>query len=160
MKKNILILSLVLIFLPFLSNAQGKYNKQSKEMFNQIESAKIAFFTSEIGFTTEEAAPFWALYNKYSDEIRNAHKDRDDEMKKLVKMTKVKTSDLELKMQIQELVNAEKRESIIKEVYIPEFYKILPTEKVAKIFTTENMFRMKMIDMWRHQNHKGKMNND
>lgn len=160
MKKNIIILVLGLALLPFISNAQGKLNKHSQEMFDQIESAKIAFFTSEIGLTTEEAAPFWALYNKYSDEIRNAHKDKDDEMKKLDKMAKAKASDVELKMQIQKLVNAEKREPLIQEAYIPEFYKILPTEKVAKIFTTESRFRMKMIEMWRHQNHKGRTKND
>jgi hypothetical protein len=38
-------------------------------------------------------------------------------------------------------------------MYIDEFYKILPVEKVAKIFVAEKGFRDILTKMWREKKH-------
>ena len=58
------LLPLVLLFVSFSFYAQSQSMKEKKE---QIKSLKVAFFTTELDLTTNEAEKFWPLYNTYDD---------------------------------------------------------------------------------------------
>ena len=55
-------------------STQSNCQAENKDNWEEIESAKIAFFTTYIGITPEEAKTFWPIYNNYSKESRELHK--------------------------------------------------------------------------------------
>ena len=77
MKRILFILTIAL--LPLSVYAQNDPGKQQRlQRIQQIQSAKIAFFTAEIQLTPKEAEEFWPLYNEY-------WKERDALMRKTQK---------------------------------------------------------------------------
>jgi hypothetical protein len=139
--KRILILVLITLFC-FSGFAQEKNSFHRK---NNIQSEKIAFFTSELDLTPEEAQLFWPVYNAFWKESQKAHRET---LKSLFLLKDPKTEDLS-DAEVQKLVmnynyNTE-AEMKIMSGYFKEFEKVLPIKKVAKLYVAEEEFRMKMI---------------
>ncbi len=146
MKRILFILTIAL--LPLSVYAQNDPGKQQRlQRIQQIQSAKIAFFTAEIQLTPKEAEEFWPLYNEY-------WKERDALMRKTQKAmleihASVKGGDVkqgpELVKLLESYISSSTEEGAIHRAYYDKFYKILPIEKVAKLYVAEEEFRMKMI---------------
>lgn len=142
-------------------NVQNHCTSTDKDRWEEIESAKIAFFTTYIGITPEEAQTFWPIYNNYSKESRELHKATMMSLKAIKDLSeKGKFSDVEMKKLIKEYLDNFEKEGEHNKLYIEEFYKILPVGKVAKIFLAEEEFRIKMIKMWRKNEDKEKSANN
>ncbi len=58
------LLPLLFLFVSFSFYAQGESMKEKRE---KIKALKVAFFTTELDFTTNEAEKFWPLYNTFDD---------------------------------------------------------------------------------------------
>lgn len=124
--------------------------------WEEIESAKIGFFTTFIGITSEEAKEFWPIYNNYQEESRKLHKATRTSLRAIKTLSeKGKFSDVEMKKLIKEYLDNFEKEGELTKIYLEEFYKILPVEKVAKIFLAEEEFRVTMIKMWKKGENKG-----
>lgn len=121
--------------------------------YEQVQSAKIAFFTNELGLTPKEASEFWPIYNKFWREREVAHRRIQSNLKTIGKALsgETKVSDSELKVMIENYVAGYNDEGIIQRSYLEEFYKILPVAKIAKLYIAEENFRIRMI----HQLRKG-----
>ena len=90
----------------------------------------MAYITRQVGITPEEAQRFWPIYNNYSQEIRRARKDyQNDE------------------------VGYESRIVEIRKQYQEQFKSVLNNYgRVNKVFTSENNFRdLLRIEMARRQ---------
>lgn len=151
MKKYISIIIVALISVYCIAAPQNHSRREQRQCKReQIESAKIAFFTTEIGITTEEAGEFWALYNKYSDERENARRAVRKAINELEDLTSSssKSSDIEYKKAVKNFQTAFRAELSINELYYEEFYKVLSPEKVAKLVIAEDNFRKQMIRMF------------
>lgn len=142
-------------------NAQSNCQADNKDKWEEIESAKIAFFTTYIGITPEEAKTFWPIYNNYSKESRELHKATRKSLKAVKELSeRGKFSDLEMKKLLKEYLDNFEKEGEHHKLYLEEFYKILPVEKVAKIFLAEEEFRINMIRMWERNGNKEKSHNN
>jgi len=151
--KKILVLTLAAL-VSLTASAQnrpeGHPNNGPRQGFEQIESMKVAFFTSELDLSPEEAAKFWPVYNQYSKELREkghaihiAFREMEDASKNDGK------SDVEYKKLVDNYLDAKIKEDELIRLYSAEFYKVLSPEKVAKMYAAEEHFRFKMIEMWR-----------
>lgn len=141
--KRFLLLLLVAVT-PAISFAQGGQKKDKNKYFERIQSEKIAFFTSELDLTPEEAQVFWPVYNQYSKDLWKAHRNT---MKLFVEMEKGDESMTakEREAKVDAYVNALGQENNVLSDYHPKFKKVLPVEKVCKLYAAEEAFRMKMI---------------
>ncbi|NLD21532.1 MAG: hypothetical protein GX664_03475 [Bacteroidales bacterium] len=112
----------------------------------RIQTAKVAYFTQQLDLSVKEAQSFWPIYNEYSkgiDEARNASRNAMMNMN-----SKSKSSD-ELKTAIKEYVASQKKEAQLTEDYVNKLSRVLPIEKVAKVFTAEDGFRMHLLNQFR-----------
>jgi hypothetical protein len=124
MKKNLLFICFLFLY-PYFCHAQN-----DNVNLNRVEAAKMAYITRQVGITPEEAQRFWPIYNNYSQEIRRARKDyQNDE------------------------VGYESRIVEIRKQYQEQFKSVLNNYgRVNKVFTSENNFRdLLRIEMARRQ---------
>jgi hypothetical protein len=122
--------------------------KVEAQQYKLIQQEKIAFFTKRLGLTPDEAKLFWPIYDEYQKQKEQVLKERKATEKYYI--TNVESlSSSELEKITDRYVGFHKRESELLEQYTLEFKKILPIEKVLKIYVTEVEFRRHLIQMVR-----------
>ena len=122
-------------------------HKSNKE---QLESAKIAFFTTRMNLTPEEAGKFWPVYNEYQKALTEARKASREEFHALRKLSEsASASEVQIKKALMEYLDNSKKDDELQRLYLDEFLKILPAEKVLLMYIAEEDFRIKMIRMWK-----------
>lgn len=137
--------------------AQGDKKDDNTSYRDKVLAAKIAYFTSEIGLTPEEAQVFWPLYNKYWGETQNANRMTRESFDAIKKLDdKGGYSDIDMKKLVNKYIDNYVNESELCELYLSEFYKILPVSKVAKFYLAEEGFRNKLTEMWKEQRRQEK----
>ncbi|MDP3437123.1 MAG: hypothetical protein Q8S04_07750 [Bacteroidales bacterium] len=148
-KLFILLITLSFAFSGFAQNEPQK--KQKSHTYQQIQSAKIAFFTTEIQLTPKEAEAFWPLYNEYWREREMLMRRTQDAMRVITAYVKDGSpkTEPELVKLMGVYINNVTEEGFIHKVYYDKFFKILPVEKVARLYIAEEQFRMKMIRQFR-----------
>lgn len=124
----------------FCLSHQLIYGQASKVKTN-LDSQKIAFYTSKIELTVEESQDFWAVYNEMENEIKalkskNAHG-------KIILINKkyLELSDYELEEILDSKLKMGKDLMDIKIKYHEKFKEILPIQKVAKYYQSTKEFK-------------------
>ena len=112
----------------------------------RIQTAKVAYFTQQLDLSVKEAQSFWPIYNEYSNGIEEARNVGRNAMMNM--NIKSKSSD-ELKTAIKEYVASQKKEAQLTEDYVNKLSRVLPIEKVAKVLTAEDGFRMHLLNQFR-----------
>ncbi len=126
--------------------ANNKCDKNCKGNWKEkMECEKIAFLTSEINLTPEEAQAFWPVYNEIQ-------KEKDKAMHKVFKAFKALNDALEAEKtgkEVSDLLDDylealdEQRETDSKAA--AKFKKALSVDKVAKLYVGEEKFRRQHI---------------
>lgn len=149
--KRLLLFTLILC-LNIAAQAQMPDCPQQKDTplnsrHEQLLSARIAFFTTEMNLTPQEAAAFWPVYNQYWEEKEIAHKRVQRNMRALRVILKEKRPNYEvsLKRIMDAYITSLSVEGIINRKYFEEFQKVLPVEKIAAFYKAEEDFRIKLI---------------
>ena len=134
----------------FISLAQGKsennQNQQRKPYFERIQAEKIAFFTSHLNLSVEEAQKFWPVYNEYTKELESVHRQAAAALSSFKKKD-LKEADYD--KAINDYGKALSKEGELAIKYGKEFKKILSAEKAAKVLNIENEFRMYLLNKLR-----------
>jgi hypothetical protein len=147
MKKILLIL--------FLSTGLGllaqqtDYSEESKH--EKIEALKIGFITEKLSLTSKEAELFWPIYNKFEQDIKTIRRKQRD-LTKAFKL-KVKPNEQEADKYINEQLVLKQTEIDVVKKYIPEFKKVLPTTKVAKLLSIEQEFKIQLLKKIKDKRH-------
>ena len=147
------IVTIILSALLLLAGIQTA-NAQNKEDWREkIMSEKIAFLTSELNITPQEAQTFWPVYNQ-------VNKEKDEAMHEVFRAYKAMSSAIKDNKSAKEIDNLldkylsalEKQRELDNKT--PDRYKkVLPVEKVAKLYVAEERFRRQQIHRLHH--HKG-----
>lgn len=148
--KRFTAISILLCVLSLTAFAQWMPQRDSDEARKQgadrINAAKVAFFTQQLDLTVDEAQKFWPVYNEYNKEVDAA---RDELRKANMTMNNPEKKSDELRAALKSYSDSQKKEAQLTEQYINKLLKILPVEKVAKVFTAEEMFRMQLLYQFR-----------
>lgn len=139
MKRILYLVFSLLLAIP--CNGQAKPNQKNEK----IQSEKIAFFTSEMDLSAEEAQAFWPIYNKYWKESKIAHKATIVALRAMMAKNEETLTEKEMDKRISAYFKALQDEKNVITDYYPKFKQVLPIEKVAKLYIAEEKFRMKMI---------------
>ncbi len=129
--------------------------QQRKKDFERIRSEKIAFITSELDLTPEEAQVFWPVYNQCSNEMQEAHKKAMSIFGEIRGKKGDELSEKELEKKLDAYVQASKASSQVMADWYPKFKEVLPVRKVAKLYEAEEAFQMRMIHNLRNNPPQG-----
>ncbi|MFY8008684.1 MAG: sensor of ECF-type sigma factor [Flavobacterium sp.] len=149
MKINNILVALVLL-ISFNSFGQG--GRLLKEKKEQIKAMKVAYITSELSLTPEEAAKFWPLYNAFEDkqhEIRaqklKGYLDRiDDESFDNVSEKEAATLLAQMESTEDELHQAKKK-------FIASLKGVISPLKILKLKKAEEGFNRKLLQQYRNK---------
>jgi hypothetical protein len=124
-------------------------NEETKH--EQIEALKIAFITEKLALTSKEAELFWPIYNKFEQDIKTGRR-KQRELTKAFKL-KAKPTEQEADKYINEQLLLKQIEIDALKKYIPEFKKVLPTAKVAKLLSIEQEFKIQLLKKIKDKRH-------
>jgi hypothetical protein len=147
MKQKMMMLTLLVVgFVGSLwSQPPGGGPKREK-----IEAMKVAFLTKKLDLTTEEAQKFWPVYNKFSDEMeKNKRAFRIRAMEEAGNVESM--TDAEAEKALNEMLAFRAAEVEVLKKYTAEFKKVLPPQKVVKLFVAEQEFKRELLKMLRDQ---------
>ena len=147
------IVTIILSALLLLAGIQTA-NAQNKEDWREkIMSEKIAFLTSELNITPQEAQTFWPVYNQ-------VNKEKDEAMHEVFRAYKAMSSAItdnksakEIDNLLDKYLSALEKQRELDNKTPDRYKKVLPVEKVAKLYVAEERFRRQQIHRLHH--HKG-----
>ena len=143
--KNYVRILLSAILFAFCLSADGQNNNPAADWMARMRSEKIAFLTSEMGLTPEEAQVFWPVYNKAEAEETAAFNETRKCFSALDEAVQQKKSQSEITRLLHEYTAAVTKSQGIQAKYVSQYEKILSAEKVAKLFLAEERFRNNQI---------------
>ena len=136
-----------------LAGAENKCEWKEKMM-----SERVAFLTMEMTLTPEEAQVFWPIYNQIHTEKDKAMHDVFSAYKTLEDAVKAGKPEKEISKLLDAYLAAKEKQSEIEKAADEKFRKVLPTEKVARLYLGEEKFRRQHIRKLHGRpdgNHKG-----
>ena len=107
----------------------------------KMQSEKIAFLTSEIGLTPEEAQNFWPVYNEVNKEKDEAMKEVFKAYSELESAIKEGKSEKEINNLLDKYLDSKKAQKEVDAKAAEKYRKVLKGDKVAKVFIAEENFR-------------------
>ncbi|OFX27335.1 MAG: hypothetical protein A2041_08925 [Bacteroidetes bacterium GWA2_31_9b] len=131
----------ILAFTRF-ATSQEVQSKSDKEQI--IKAQKIAFFTEKIGLTPVEAEKFWPVYNNYWEIKNKIIAERKDKMT-FFSQNSDKMSQSEMIKYADQYINFETQLADLLNEYHIKFKKILPIEKVMKIYVADYEFKTYLL---------------
>ena len=124
----------------FCLSHQLIYGQASKDKTN-LDSQKIAFYTSKIELTVEESQDFWAVYNEMENEIKALKSKNTHGKMILINKKYLELSDFELEEILDSKLKMGKNLMDITIKYHEKFKEILPIKKVAKYYQSTKEFK-------------------
>lgn len=140
-------LVLLLTFSAYAFSQKGMMIRENRE---KIKSLKIAFITSELSLTPEEAAKFWPIYNSFEDKQHSIRKQKIkgfiDSMdgEELSALSEKEASTL-----LTQVENSEEELYQAKKKLITNLKGVIPTLKILKLKKAEEDFNRKLLQQYR-----------
>lgn len=139
--KRVLVVAIIMA-LPLVLSAQNRNDDWKAKM----RSEKIAFITSEVGITPEEAQAFWPVYNDTRARMMDARDEMFRTYKALCDGVEAGKDAAETERLLKAYIAAREKMAVLESSFFEDYSKVLPVEKVAKVYLAEEKFR-------RHQFH-------
>lgn len=155
MKKIIYIITVVILFLNS-GNLKAQDEKKDESRREKYRAEKVAFLTEKLDLTPSEAQRFWPVYNELEKDRWETQKARRELEEKIREVEENNLSENEIIQLTRDYSSSVKKEGELYIKYNEEFLKILPPEKVLKLYRYENEFRMYMIRKFRDRDQNTK----
>lgn len=126
--------------------------RQSKEKIKQL---KIAYFTENLDFSTDEAQQFWPIYNAYDDKnhelrVTGFHKIKK-EVEDMNQMSESEASEILARLEKLEDEMHENKKALMKKLK-----KILSAKKIIHLKKVEREFNRELMKQFRNKRGKRK----
>lgn len=119
----------------------ANHSCQKGEWKKKMQSEKIAFLTSEMNITPEEAQVFWPVYNEVEAEMDKAMHEVFKAFKALDDALDTGKSEKEIESLLDKYLEAQKKQKDTDAGRAEKYLKVLPADKVARLFIGEEKFR-------------------
>ena len=151
--KTLRFLSQLVLTAVLISGTAINASAQKKEDWKQkIMQEKIAFFTTEMNLTQEEAQDFWPVYNQFCKEEYQAQKLIMKTYKELSDAIESGKSEKEISACLDWYLKAREAKRELSTAGAHRFKKVLSDEKVARLYIAEEKFKRNQIQKL-HHNH-------
>ncbi len=135
---------IILLFISFTITFSSLAQESKSNKEQEIKSQKIAFFTDKMGLTPEEAQVFWPIYNDYWAKKNKIIADRKDKMTYFADHNENMNND-EMVKYADRYIRYEMELAELLDEYHLKFKKILPIEKVMKIYLADYEFKTYLL---------------
>lgn len=115
----------------------------------RIEAMKVGFITDRLQLTPSEAQAFWPVYNQYQDDLEKLRKSRKENLVNAGSVDDM--SDAEVEKMVDQEMAFRQSELDLQKKYHPQFKKVLPIKKVAKMYKAEDDFRRELLNQLQSQ---------
>jgi len=146
MKKSILSLAIILSFAASTFAQDGDRQRNREESRKRIEASKVAYMTTYLDLSSEEAAKFWPVYNEYQAELKALRGNRG-ERKKTSELSEAEATE-----KLNQYITMSSKKAGITEKYIAKFRTILSDKRVLMLLKSEGDFKKQMVK--RYAEHK------
>ena len=144
---KIIVMKIYILIIAVLFSIPRSYS-QEKASTNRVHQAKVKFFTEKLGLNKEEFKKFWPVYNDYQSRKNRLVAERRNMMRFYTENHK-NMSDSEISETLNRYIEIEKEETRLLETYNESFKRILPDEKVLKIYIVEVQFKNHLLKQLR-----------
>lgn len=126
------------------SVAMASCNHQ-EDWKKKLLSEKIAFLSAEMDITPEEAQAFWPIYNQVNKEREKATFEVFGAYKELSKAVDENRPEKEIGQLLEKYLKAQENQRKVEGQVAEKYSKVLPMDKVAKLYVGEEKFRRNHI---------------
>jgi hypothetical protein len=134
------------VLLPGLALAQGPRMGGEK-----MEAKKVAWITTKLDLTTDEAKIFWPIYNDYVREQATLRKERFQKMISFKKIKEIEDlDDNEIQALIMNDFNFRQRDLDIEKKYYYKLKSNLPIKLVGKFYRAQEAFKKELLNQYRN----------
>lgn len=127
---------MILISICVMSNSLiAQSGRQEKE--EMIKAQKVAYITSQLELTVDEAQKFWPLYNEYNEKKDALHGDRPDR--------NVDLTEAEAKEMLSKRMDVMDKEFTLRKDYLKKLQTVLPAKKVLKLISLDGEFKRNLL---------------
>lgn len=128
----------------------GPLREHFKEKKEKIKALKVAFITTELNLTPDEAAKFWPLFNAFEDRQQEIKKQK---LKAYLERTDNnaidKLSEKEAATLLTQMESTEDELDQLKKKFVSNLKGILPSTKILKLKKAEEQFSKKLLQQYR-----------
>ena len=142
MKRIAIIAASLLICVAGYAQNEAKCKEDWKQ---KMMSEKIAFLTMELNLTPEEAQVFWPVYNSENKEADKAIGNTISCYRALAKALEEGKTEGEISKLLDNYLKAQEEQKNVASKAAAQYKKVLPVEKVAKLYIAEEKFRRQHI---------------
>lgn len=142
--KNFIVAAAILMGVAAGAAAQNPMANVGKWQ-ERMRSERIAFLTAETGMTPAEAQKFWPIYNEAEKARTDAFGKTMQAYAELEKAVNESKPAKDIENKLTAYLNASKASQEIDSNYAKRYLKVLPAEKVARLFVAEEKFRRNQI---------------
>ncbi|MFV5689427.1 sensor of ECF-type sigma factor [Flavobacterium sp. ZT3R25] len=146
------ILPILLLLFSFNFYAQGEKMKEKKE---QIKVLKVAFLTTELDLTTNEAEKFWPIYNTFDDkQFELRHQKMKTLMKRINDGGLDKMTEKEASAFLAQMESNEEELFLLRKKFTANLKTVIPAIKIIKLRKSEEDFNRKLLQQYRDKGPK------
>lgn len=146
---KLLIVSIFLISIASFGQ-NSPLRERFKEKKEQVKALKVAFITTELNLTPEEAAKFWPIFNAFEDKQQEIKKQK---LRALLDRTDGnaidKLSEKEAATLLTQMESTEDELYQLKKKFVASLKGILPATKILKLKKAEEQFSKKLLQQYR-----------
>ena len=144
--------SIFCLFLFLQVDAQGPEKSDRrivirKDMGEQVQVERIAYYTEKIGLTSDEAQLFWPIYNEMDNKRNALFEERAAIMHRFMNTNNM--SDKQIDDQLNRLTAIQQQELALPVEYDAKFRKVLSSRKVMNLYVAEMGFRTYLLQKMR-----------
>jgi hypothetical protein len=138
---------ILFLLISFTFYAQGERMKEKRE---QIKAMKVAFLSTELNLTSNEAEKFWPIYNTYDDkQFELRHKKLKGSFRKMDDDELDKLSEKEATVLLNQIESNEEELFLLRKKLISNLKDVLPAIKIIKLKKAEENFNRKLLQQYR-----------
>jgi len=148
MKQSKIIFFCILFFSTIAFAQPGsRLKERMQQKKEQLKSMKIAFITSELNLTPDEATKFWPLFNAFEDKQRDIKKDKVKNY--MDRIDSDKLSEKEASVLLAQMESTEDELFQSRKKFVSSLKSVLPAVKILKLKKAEEEFSKKLLQQYR-----------
>ena len=129
-----------------ISNMQAQHKNPNPESWmEKMKSEKIAFITTELSLTPEEAQVFWPIYNGIETKKTETQKAMMGAYFAMVKAVDSNAPESEIEKLLDNYIAAKQAYEDSDKDEVKQYRKVLSNKKVAKLYVAEEKFRRHQV---------------
>lgn len=127
------------------------------EKLEKVQAAKVAYITSKLSLSTEQAQNFWPVFNEFESARRKIR----FQLKGLNKEGRNnQLSEEQLKASVRKRLALKQEELDLEKLYAEKFMKILSASQVVELYESEKEFTRLLLKQWKGGEGGGKGKHD